>query len=220
MKKSTKDILLESAEDLIARNGYYETKVEDITNKAGVAKGTFYIYFPSKEEMFIAILNKRISALSDKIGLIREKSNNFEEKMFFATREYLIFLTDNLGIIGTFVSFEKEKKNSKFMKMLMELHNIKIETLTEFFRDAVEKKEVEFKYPDRIDAIARMYDICRTEYIFHSIMQVMIDEDENNICSLLKQKLEPQQIDTIKEKIDIDKEARFINETFLRGLVK
>lgn len=54
---STKGRLVESAKKLIADRGYNNTKVEDITNEAQVAKGTFYTYFKTKEDIFIEILD-------------------------------------------------------------------------------------------------------------------------------------------------------------------
>ena len=45
--------MVESAKKLIAEKGYNNTKVEDITNEAQVAKGTFYTYFKTKEDIFI-----------------------------------------------------------------------------------------------------------------------------------------------------------------------
>ena len=53
---STKERLVESAKKLIAERGYNNTKVEDITNEAQVAKGTFYTYFKTKEDIFIELL--------------------------------------------------------------------------------------------------------------------------------------------------------------------
>ena len=59
MKKNTKEILMTKGEELISKKGYYDTKVEDITKESGVAKGTFYIYFESKEELFMEMINKK-----------------------------------------------------------------------------------------------------------------------------------------------------------------
>lgn len=47
----TKATLLESAKKLITERGFDRVSVEDITSGAGVAKGTFYHYFKSKEDL-------------------------------------------------------------------------------------------------------------------------------------------------------------------------
>ncbi|NNN17087.1 MAG: TetR/AcrR family transcriptional regulator [Thermoplasmata archaeon] len=53
----TRARLIRAAEDIFGDVGYYETRVSEITRRAGVALGTFYLYFPSKEELFRALLS-------------------------------------------------------------------------------------------------------------------------------------------------------------------
>lgn len=45
-----------AARTIFSERGYHETTVEDITRAAGVAKGTFYLYFQEKREIFLAII--------------------------------------------------------------------------------------------------------------------------------------------------------------------
>jgi AcrR family transcriptional regulator len=47
--------LYESARQLFAEKGFKDTSVADITKRAGVAVGTFYIHYPSKDRLFIDI---------------------------------------------------------------------------------------------------------------------------------------------------------------------
>jgi AcrR family transcriptional regulator len=49
---ATRSALLAAAETLFGRDGFHGTGVTDITREAGVAQGTFYLYFPGKEEIF------------------------------------------------------------------------------------------------------------------------------------------------------------------------
>ena len=44
--------------ELFIKNGYEETKVEDITRELGVSKGSFYTYFETKDELLYEILGK------------------------------------------------------------------------------------------------------------------------------------------------------------------
>lgn len=52
---------MDIAEQLFLENGYEETMVSDIVKKAGVAQGTFYYYFKSKEAVLDAITDKYIN---------------------------------------------------------------------------------------------------------------------------------------------------------------
>lgn len=54
--EATRDRLLRAAERLFGEGGFHATGVSDITRAAGVAQGTFYLYFESKEEIFRALV--------------------------------------------------------------------------------------------------------------------------------------------------------------------
>lgn len=49
---ATRRAILEAAERVIGRQGFNEASIGSITREAGVAQGTFYIYFASKDEVF------------------------------------------------------------------------------------------------------------------------------------------------------------------------
>ncbi|MFV3130448.1 TetR/AcrR family transcriptional regulator [Niveispirillum sp. KHB5.9] len=52
--------LLAAALDCFAEKGFAATRMDDIARRAGVAKGTFYLYFPSKEAVFEALVRENI----------------------------------------------------------------------------------------------------------------------------------------------------------------
>lgn len=52
-----REALLGAAEQAFAAQGYHRTTVKDIADRAGVAVGTFYLYFPSKEGAFVALID-------------------------------------------------------------------------------------------------------------------------------------------------------------------
>ena len=53
----TRDKLLEAAEIEFGEKGFHEAAISGITHRAGVALGTFYTYFESKEELFAALVS-------------------------------------------------------------------------------------------------------------------------------------------------------------------
>ncbi|MGQ0658499.1 MAG: TetR/AcrR family transcriptional regulator [Chromatiales bacterium] len=62
--------LLEAAKRLFARQGFATTTVESITEAADVGKGTFFNYFPSKEHVFVALIEKQVGKLAAAAGAI------------------------------------------------------------------------------------------------------------------------------------------------------
>lgn len=55
-KAEVKSSLIHAGEDLFREKGFAETTVEEIAGKAGVARGTFYNYFQTKEELVLELL--------------------------------------------------------------------------------------------------------------------------------------------------------------------
>lgn len=53
--------LLDAALDLFVEKGFAATRVEEVAARAGVSKGTLFLYFPSKEELFKAVVRKNIA---------------------------------------------------------------------------------------------------------------------------------------------------------------
>ena len=53
--------LLDAALDLFVEKGFAATRVEEVAKRAGVSKGTLFLYFASKEELFKAVVRENIS---------------------------------------------------------------------------------------------------------------------------------------------------------------
>ncbi len=53
--------LLDAALNLFVNKGYSATKVEDVAASAGVSKGTLFLYFPSKEDLFKAVIRANLA---------------------------------------------------------------------------------------------------------------------------------------------------------------
>ncbi|HEY3025490.1 MAG TPA: TetR/AcrR family transcriptional regulator [Pyrinomonadaceae bacterium] len=61
-----REAILRAATRVFARNGYFNSKVADIARAAGVADGTVYLYFKSKEEILHSIFDRSVDeAIAD-----------------------------------------------------------------------------------------------------------------------------------------------------------
>ena len=62
-KAERRQQILDVAKDVFARRGYHAAKIEDIVAAAGVARGTFYLYFDDKRAIFEEIVDRTIARL-------------------------------------------------------------------------------------------------------------------------------------------------------------
>ncbi|WP_442870578.1 TetR/AcrR family transcriptional regulator [Clostridium sp. Cult2] len=84
-KKQKENSLYSAAYDLFTTKGINETAINDIVKKAGVAKGTFYLYFKDKYDILDKIiLSKSCHVLSEAIRETQLKSfEGFEEELLY-----------------------------------------------------------------------------------------------------------------------------------------
>ncbi len=78
--------LLAAATSVFAQKGFHETKVSDIVAAAGVAQGTFYLYFKSKNDVFFRLISgccerildqmRRASAIHQQVTTAEEAREN------------------------------------------------------------------------------------------------------------------------------------------------
>ena len=77
--RRTRNKLLEAAEIEFGEKGYYEAGISGITNRAGVALGTFYTYFESKEEIFRALVRYMSRHIRESVAeRVKGSSNRLE----------------------------------------------------------------------------------------------------------------------------------------------
>ena len=54
--------IIDAAIRVFARNGYYNSRVSDIAREAGVASGTIYLYFKTKDEILVTLFREKMAA--------------------------------------------------------------------------------------------------------------------------------------------------------------
>ncbi|MBN3524523.1 TetR family transcriptional regulator [Paenibacillus apiarius] len=80
-KEAKYEALLQSAIELISEKGYQKTSVGDIVKKAGVAQGTFYIYFPTKNDIVPAVAEHILEHLLSLVQAEAEPLDSFWDKL-------------------------------------------------------------------------------------------------------------------------------------------
>lgn len=84
----TRQRLLDAAEAIFGQRGYFATSVGDITRRARVAQGTFYVYFPSKQAIFAELvrylsrqlrhtIQEAVKGLDDRLAVERKGFETF-----------------------------------------------------------------------------------------------------------------------------------------------
>lgn len=101
-KKHKMENLLNTSFELFTSQGINKTSISDIVNKAGVAKGTFYLYFKDKYDIRNRLISHKSSQLfMQAYNALQETGiNNFEGRLIFIMDYVLDELEANKGLLA------------------------------------------------------------------------------------------------------------------------
>jgi AcrR family transcriptional regulator len=87
--------IIEAAARLFAEKGYNDCEMDSVAAEVGVAKGTLYLYFPGKQELFFACVDLGMSQMQCAVRQAAEATDDPLERMRRGIRAYLAFFDEN-----------------------------------------------------------------------------------------------------------------------------
>lgn len=144
-----KELIVSSAKKVILEKGYKNISVEDITNEAEIAKGSFYTYFKSKNLVIDYILEEVIAKRKNEFKLDKRKSLENTIKSLVRTRIKLDDekLKENLVLVNLFRNVAS--LDEKTLMLLKELEKVIIERMESIIlaypkEIKIERKDIKF----------------------------------------------------------------------------
>lgn len=122
-KTEIKERIIESAIENFARHGFDKARMDDIAKTSDLSKGTLYLYFKSKEDLFYAICEHNIETLKEQLSsLFRRKEDLLSDaKQFY---ENFRKITHNSDV----VFFEMIAESSRSRKLRETMYEMKVKT--------------------------------------------------------------------------------------------
>lgn len=87
--------ILETAARLFAKEGYGGCEMERVATELGIAKGTVYLYFPGKQELFFACVDWGMSQMQQTVRAAAEHESDPYRRIAVAIRAYLVFFEEH-----------------------------------------------------------------------------------------------------------------------------
>lgn len=75
-REQTAGALLDAARRVLAAKGYHGTKIVDIARAANVGVGTFYLYYPTKEALFLELVEQTVARLKVELDSVSDQSTD------------------------------------------------------------------------------------------------------------------------------------------------
>jgi AcrR family transcriptional regulator len=136
----TKRMIFETSMKLFAKKGYDATSIEEITATVGVAKGTLYYHFSSKEEIFNFLVDEGMKLLKNSIDIKTSKLDNTIDKLraiILIQIKIIVKYEDFMTIVLSQI-WGHEPRNVMCKDKVIEY----IETIEELIKEGIEKNEI------------------------------------------------------------------------------
>lgn len=80
-KEQKRDAILDAAIRVFAERGFHGSRISDVAKEAGVAEGTIYLYFKSKDDLLLSIFSRRVGAFVKALRVEVETKESPVEKL-------------------------------------------------------------------------------------------------------------------------------------------
>ena len=136
----TKRKIFETSMKLFAEKGYDATSIEEITATVGVAKGTLYYHFASKEEIFNFLIEEGIKLLQISVDIKTAKHSNYIDKIKAIVLIQIKIVAKYENIITIILSqfWGTEQRNKKCQNLVYEY----IGQIEKIVQEGIEKGEI------------------------------------------------------------------------------
>lgn len=155
-----KNDILTAAMELFKEKGYEKTTVSDIVKAAGIAQGTFYIYYKNKEDVFISVIeNTREKIIEQLIDVQKRNDLNAIDKMNLIIRlEFDINRTQDDLIL----QLHLEKNSGIHLQFIINTIHKLVPIYTSVIEQGVKEGLFDIKYPKE----AAEYMLVATKFMF------------------------------------------------------
>ena len=214
-RKDKKILIVNSAINLFYERGYIDTKVEDITKDAGVAKGTFYTYFKSKDDLIYNIVKNSMLKYEKTFNNVNDNKKEFTELIRETIKIKIKFAIENEKIFIILVGalFNSTNVSVAMRDLLIEKNKNIAKRIGDIVKRGIEEKHVNFKFKGKEVEVANMINSLVNVHMGKLFIdeEIMINEKNGKKLSQLEFKS--------KEINDIEKETDFVMDFILNGIL-
>jgi AcrR family transcriptional regulator len=137
--------LIDAAEELFRTRGYHQTSVSDIVKSIGVAQGTFYYYFETKEDVLEAIISRIVELIINELEeLVDNQTVSAEEKICLLVQLFFNKIKNEEPLLA--VLFE-EKQLHLMAKIENHARKLADPSLLKVFKQGQKEGTMNIPYP-------------------------------------------------------------------------
>jgi AcrR family transcriptional regulator len=138
----TQERILDAAISVFSRKGYHETKVDDIVAESETSKGSVYFYFPGKQQIFLALIDKFANLLQRRMVEAVAPVDDGVERVSLALEVCLETFAQYRGLAKIFL-VQAVGLGTAFEEKRLELHDRFATVIKTYLDDAIAAGEIE-----------------------------------------------------------------------------
>ena len=174
-KEERRNEIIETAGKLFEEKGYEQTQVQDIVNEIGVAKGLFYYYFKSKDEVMEELADRYADAIIDAVNKLIDKDISTFDKI---NRIFQIFIDSAEKKFGIFMGILNVKNGKTHERIFFNVGKKMVPLVTELILSGNDNGECNCSDPKFI-----------TEFLVSGLFNIMNQISPDEKIDYLKEKL-------------------------------
>jgi TetR/AcrR family fatty acid metabolism transcriptional regulator len=119
-KNNKKELIINAAIRIFAQKGFYTANVADVAKEAGVADGTIYLYFKSKDDLLISLFETKMEEILQRFSSLLKSEQRADDKLRQFIQLYFKMIQEDRNLAEVFQV--ELRQSSKFLK---DYHNQK-----------------------------------------------------------------------------------------------
>lgn len=176
--------IVDAAAVMFARDGYRSTDLQRVADALDVAKGTLYRYFKTKEDLFLAAVDRGVDRLHEYITVSVRHVRDPMEKIAGAIRAYLAFFRENPGLVELFIQ-ERAEFRDRGKPTYFRRHDTKLAPWEDLIRGLISGGRLRNIPPRRVTDVMGdvLYGAMFTNHV--SVRRKPHEEQANDILDIV-----------------------------------
>src|SRR6187549_2720392 len=138
-----KSELLNAARAVFGKKGFHDASIEEIAEMAEVAKGTVYLYYKSKNDLYLEALRFGIGSLVNELKKRADSAGSCLETLRLLTRTKIVFFEENRDFFRIYYSeLSKLPSHPAAIAMVRDLYTDQTKVFERILRNGVRRREL------------------------------------------------------------------------------
>jgi len=138
-----KSELLNAARAVFGKKGFHDASIEEIAEMAEVAKGTVYLYYKSKNDLYLEALRFGIGSLVNELKKRADSAGSCLETLRLLTRTKIVFFEENRDFFRIYYSeLGKLPAHPAGLTLVRDLYTEQAEVFQRVLRQGIKRREV------------------------------------------------------------------------------